>query len=253
VPVCGQLKVSHLAQADHHFLEQLQAVADKPSFANDLSLRNEWCIAPEVSKGCFLQSWFLAAKIDSFSGVEGSLLDNPDLWQRVPNDALFSAIRSAWTAYTTFQPAWDSQPTATLREDPDISQLRGISLGVFISATLTMALPLMQSRILDVTARTRPADHLADWQREGDIVVGWIEQLKAQGRATAPGDLGAFLWMHWLAECKRQHALNRPAVTAAETAMNNAVQQWFPPDSTSTASRPRSKMGPIGLIIDLHS
>jgi hypothetical protein len=57
VPMCGQLKIVHLAQTDHHFLEQLQPVADKPPFANDLSLRNEWCIAPELSKGCFLQSW----------------------------------------------------------------------------------------------------------------------------------------------------------------------------------------------------
>jgi hypothetical protein len=77
VPVCcGQLKkVVHLAEADHNFLEQLQAVADKPLFCNNLSLRNKWCIAPEVSKGSFLQSWFLAAKIDGFSGTEGSLLD----------------------------------------------------------------------------------------------------------------------------------------------------------------------------------
>ncbi len=30
VPVCGQLKVVHLAQADHHFSDQLQATADKP-------------------------------------------------------------------------------------------------------------------------------------------------------------------------------------------------------------------------------
>jgi hypothetical protein len=195
----------------------------------------------------------LAAKIESFSGVEGSLLDNPELWQRVPNNASFSAIRSAWTAYTTAQPAWDSQPAAAIREDPDISQLRGLSLGIFISATPTMALLLMQSRILDVTARARSAGHLADWQREGAIVSGWIEQLKAQSRATAPGDLGAYLWLHWLAASKRQHALNRPAITAAETAGTNAVQQWFPPYSTSTDSRPRSKISPIGLIIDLHS
>jgi hypothetical protein len=140
-----------------------------------------------------MQSWFLAAKIESFSGVAGSLLDNPELWRRVPNDALFSAIRSAWTAYTTSQPAWDSQPAAAKHEDPDISQLRGLSLGIFISATPTMALPLMQPRILDVTARVRSTGHLADWQREGDIVSGWIEQLKAQGRATAPGALGAYL------------------------------------------------------------
>ncbi len=135
------------------------------------------------------------------------------------------AIRSAWTAYTTSQPAWDSQQTAALREDPDIAQLRGLSLGVFISATPAMALSLMQSRILDVTARARSAGHLADWQREGDIVIGWIEQLKAQGRVTAPGALGAYLWMHWMAECKRQQALNRPAVKAAEAAGTNPVQQ----------------------------
>jgi hypothetical protein len=54
-----------------------------------------------------------------------------------------------------------------------------------------MALPLMQSRILDVTAHARSAGHLADWQREDDIVVGWIDKLKAQDWATAPGALGA--------------------------------------------------------------
>ncbi len=64
----------HLAQADHSFLDQLQAVADKPRFSTDLNLRNEWCLAPEVSKGSFMQSWFLAAKLDSFSGMLGSLL-----------------------------------------------------------------------------------------------------------------------------------------------------------------------------------
>jgi hypothetical protein len=41
VPVCGQLKVVHLAQADHHFLDQLQTIADKAPFANNISLRNE--------------------------------------------------------------------------------------------------------------------------------------------------------------------------------------------------------------------
>jgi hypothetical protein len=116
-----------------------------------------------------------------------------------------------------------------------------------------MALPLMQSRILDVTARTRSAGHLADWQREGDIVVGWIDKLKAQGRATAPGALGASLSVQWTKECKRQQALNRPIITAAETAGTNPVQQWFPPDANEPASRPRSSTGPIGLIIDLHS
>jgi hypothetical protein len=93
-----------------------------------------------------MQSWFLAGKIDNFSGVPGSLSENPELCRSVPNDAFFSAIRSAWSS----QAAWSSQLTATSREDPDIAQLRGLSLGVFISDTPTMALPLMQSRILDV-------------------------------------------------------------------------------------------------------
>ena len=118
--------------------------------------------APEVSNGSFMQSWFLAAKIDSFSGVQGSLLNNAELWRSVPNDAFFSAIRSAWAAYTTSQPAWDSQQPAALRKDPDVAQLRASSLGVFISSTPTMALTLMQSRILDVAARARSAGHLAD-------------------------------------------------------------------------------------------
>ncbi len=82
----------------------------------------------------------------------------------------------------------------------------------------------MQSRILDVTARARSAGHLADWQREGDIVVGWIDKIKAQGRATATGALGAFLSVQWTKECKRQQALNKPAITAAETAGTNPVQ-----------------------------
>ncbi len=252
-PVCGQLKVVHLAKADYSFLDQLQAAADKPPFSTNISLRNEWCIAPEVSNGSFMQSWFLAVKIDSFSGVQGSLVDNSELWRSVPNDAFFSAIRSAWTAYTTSQPAWDSQQPAALREDPDVAQLRASSLGVFISDTPTMALPLMQSRILDVTARARSAGHLADWQREGDINVGWINKLKAQGRATAPGALGASLSMQWTKECKRQLALNKPTITAAETAGANPVQQWFTPEDKETTSRPRSNTGPIGLIIDLHS
>ncbi len=144
VPACGQLKVVHLAQADRSFLEQLQAAADKPPFSTNTSLRNEWCIALKVSNGSFMQSWFLAGKVDNFSGVPGSLSENPNLWRSIPNDAFFSAIRSAWSTYTTSQPAWSSQLTATSREDPDIAQLRGLSLGVFISDTPTMALPLMQ-------------------------------------------------------------------------------------------------------------
>ncbi len=116
-----------------------------------------------------------------------------------------------------------------------------------------MALPLMQSRILDVAARARSAGHLADWQREGDIVVGWIDQLKAQGRDTAPGALGASLDIQWSKECKRQLALNRPAITAAEQAGTNPGQQWFLPEDHDATSRPRSSTGPIGLIIDLHS
>jgi hypothetical protein len=67
------------------------------------------------------------SKIDSFNDVQGSLLNNAELWKSVPNDAFFSAIRSAWAAYTTAQPAWDSQQPAALREDPDIAQLRAAS------------------------------------------------------------------------------------------------------------------------------
>ncbi len=126
-PACGQLKVVHLAKADYSFLDQLQEAADKAPFSTNMSLRNEWCIAPEVSNGSFMQSWFLAAKIDNFNGVQGSLLNNAELWKSVPNDAFFSAIGSAWAAYTTAQPAWDSQQPAALREDPDIAQLRACS------------------------------------------------------------------------------------------------------------------------------
>jgi hypothetical protein len=99
-----------------------------------------------------------------------------------------------------------------------------ISLGVFISATLSMALPLLQSKILDVSTRARSADRFIDWQQEGEIVSAWISQLKAQGEL-APGALGAFLGFHWDAECKRQIALNHPAVVAAHSASRVASQQ----------------------------
>jgi hypothetical protein len=59
--------------------------------------------------------------------------------------------------------------------------------------------------------------------------------------------------VQWTKECKRQQALNKPAITAAETAGTNPVQQWFPPEDNATASHPRSSTGPSGLIIDLHS
>ncbi len=75
-PACGQLKVVLLAKADYSFLDQLQAATDKAPFSANTSLRNEWCIAPEISNGSFMQSWFLAAKIDSFNGVVSSELYN---------------------------------------------------------------------------------------------------------------------------------------------------------------------------------
>ncbi len=59
--------------------------------------------------------------------------------------------------------------------------------------------------------------------------------------------------MQWGKECKRQLALKRPAITAAEQAGTNPVQQWFSLEDHDAASRPRSITGPIGLIIDLHS
>jgi hypothetical protein len=56
--------------------------------------------------------------------------------------------------YSTNAPFWGGSTAATdLRKDTDVSQLRSLALGVFISATPTIiALPLMQSRILGATA-----------------------------------------------------------------------------------------------------
>jgi hypothetical protein len=51
------------------------------------------------------KQWELYAKlvfscqIDSFNGVQGSLLNNAELWKSVPNDTFFSAIWSSWAAY----------------------------------------------------------------------------------------------------------------------------------------------------------
>jgi hypothetical protein len=117
----------------------------------------------------------------------------------------YSMLQSCTTLTSVAQPthgqrqaAHDPPPPASL-PSPSTG-----SLGVFrttfnlsFSSTPTITLPLMQSRILDVAARARSASHLADWQRDGDIVIGWIDKLKAQGRDTAPGALGASLYVQW--------------------------------------------------------
>ncbi len=59
--------------------------------------------------------------------------------------------------------------------------------------------------------------------------------------------------MQWTKKCKRQLALNRPAIMAVETAGTNPIRQWFLPEDREATSRPRSITDPIGLIIDLHS
>ncbi len=37
--------------------------------------------------------------VETFAGTVGSLLDDPQLWKRVSNDAFFAAIRRAWDFY----------------------------------------------------------------------------------------------------------------------------------------------------------
>ncbi len=44
----------------------------------------------------------------SFAGVEGSLVDDPELWKCIPNDAFFAAVSSAWAGTNLTGPAWAS-------------------------------------------------------------------------------------------------------------------------------------------------
>jgi hypothetical protein len=58
VPVCGQLKVVHLAQADHQFLDQLQAIADKPPLQPISTYATNGASHPRSARGALCKAGF---------------------------------------------------------------------------------------------------------------------------------------------------------------------------------------------------
>ncbi len=72
-------------------------------------------------------------------------------------------------------------------------------VGVFLGATVSTDLPLMQARVLELYERARGVGRLDNWQREREIVDGWLGHLRAQGNS-ALGGLRVFLSFYWDAE-----------------------------------------------------
>ncbi len=121
-------------------------------------------------------------------------MDDPQLWKCVSNDAFFAAIRRAWDFYDAPHTSW-ARPSASadaLRTDPDEHALGVFRLGVFLGATVSTDLPLMQARVLELYERARGTGRFDNWQREREIVAGWLDHLRAQGNS-ALGGLGGFL------------------------------------------------------------
>ncbi len=113
--------------------------------------------------------------VETFAGTVGSLLDDPQLWKRVSNDAFFAAIRRAWDFYDAPHTSW-ARPSASadaLRTDQDEHALGVFRLGVFLGATVSTDLPLMQGRVLELYERARgPGGSTAGNERGRSLLVG---------------------------------------------------------------------------------
>ncbi len=86
------------------------------------------------------------------------------------NDAFFAAIRRAWDFYDAPHTSW-ARPSAsadTLRTDPDEHALGVFRLGVFLGATVSTDLPLMQACVLELYERARGREVRQLATREGD-------------------------------------------------------------------------------------
>ncbi len=97
-------------------------------------------------------------------------MDDPQLWKRVSNDAFFAAIRRAWDFYDAPHTSW-ARPSASadaLSTDPDEHALGAFRLGVFLGATVSTDLPLMQARVLELYERARGREVRQLATREGD-------------------------------------------------------------------------------------
>ncbi len=132
-PGCGQLAVQVLLARDRAFLDRLQRAAAAYPLSSNADLRNDLCLDQTIRDGPFLTSFLSAGGrgVETFAGTEGSLLDDPQLWKRVSNDAFFAAIRRAWDFYDAPHTSW-ARPSASadaLRTDPDEHALGVFRLG----------------------------------------------------------------------------------------------------------------------------
>jgi hypothetical protein len=98
------------------------------------------------------------------------------------------------------------------------------------------------------------AGRFDNWQREREIVAGWLGHLRAQGNS-ALGGLGVFLSFHWDAECQRQAvAISHLTAPMSSLGAVPVFQPWQQPKlSQAEGATSRSLMGPIGFILDLHA
>ncbi len=108
--------------------------------------------------------------------------------------------------------------------------------------------------MLELYERARGAGRFDNWQREREIVAGWLGHLRAQGNS-ALGGLGVFLSFHWDDECQHQAvALNHLTAPMSSLGTVPAFQPWQQPKlSQAEGATSRSLMGPIGFILDLHA
>ena len=112
-------------------------------------------------------------------------MNDPQLWKRVSNDAFFAAIRRARDFYDAPHTSW-ARPSASadaLRTDPDEHALGVFCLGVFLGATVSTDLPLMQARVLELYERARGREVRQLATREEDRC--WLV-----GPPESPGQLG---------------------------------------------------------------
>ncbi len=98
------------------------------------------------------------------------------------------------------------------------------------------------------------AGRFDSWQREREIVAGWLGHLKAQGNS-ALGGLGVFILFHWDDECQHQAvALSHLTTPMSSLGTVPAFQPWQQPKlSQAEGATSRSLMGPIGFILDLQA
>jgi hypothetical protein len=96
---CGQLTAQVLTARDRAFLDRLQRAAAAYPLSSSADFRKDLCLDQTIRDGPFLSSFLTAGGVETFAGTEGSLLDDPQLWKRVSNDAFFTAVRRAWDFY----------------------------------------------------------------------------------------------------------------------------------------------------------